>query len=103
MMEIAQTEYLINLAKYLDGETTRGEYARSRVEMIAKLKSSINDLKQQVEQKRNQLEQTKILAELRNENSKLVKEIKNRNTRWVQPYRPIYCHKYYGINTYSCR
>nr|BDD43899.1 hypothetical protein 10 [Alphaproteobacteria bacterium] len=101
-MEMFKTELYIIYSQYLDGSISRGELARSIVATDQKIKTAGQDLARQIQAKRNAIEERAALNELRAENRKLLREMKRNQFYQVRSTRPIFCHKYYGINTVSC-
>ena len=102
LMEILKTDLLIIYSEYLDGSITVGQMARKEVEAQKKALQAANQLASQIQSRRNTLEQQAALNELRVENRKLISRLERQQYSYVRSYRPVFCHKYYGINTVSC-
>jgi len=101
-MQVAVTEHLIDVAKYADGSITRGSLSSRGAKLANQLKSEASQIRREFSNKRLKARNLARIERLQDENNKLVRQLSQQNYAPVTSYRPVFCHKYYGINTVSC-
>ena len=100
-MQVVATEAMIATARYINGDITRGELRQNEAKLINDLKSKGPEIKQRLRSRLREAKNNSLMQDLQYENNQLAKKLAEK-PKEIRRYRPIFCHKYYAINTISC-